>query len=143
MRRLTVLPIALAVLLAACAPKPAGTASGSETPKRQKRLKLERLPADAVLWEGELPEGVERTALLEKEGVLTRTKEPTGDTARWWPYSVDYWGLARTDLETLLEPHVGRTVRVSGHYKKIYSNGTWIYEVEPVKITALAEKAPG
>lgn len=138
MRRLALLPIALSALLVSCAPKPAGTAS--DPPKRPK---LERLPADALLWEGELPEGVDRAALLEKEGVLDRTKEPTEDTGRWWPYSVDYWGIARTDLATLLEPHVGRKVRVTGHYKKIYTDGTWIYEVEPVKITALAEKPPG
>jgi hypothetical protein len=134
MRRLALLPVALVVLLASCAPKPAGTTSGSP-----KRPKLESLPADAVLWEGELPAGVDRAALLDKEGVLTRTKEPTGDAARWWPYSLDYWALTRTDLETLLEPHVGRTVRVTGHFKKIYTDGTWIYEVDPVKITALAD----
>jgi hypothetical protein len=136
MRRHALPLVALLALLAACAPKPAGTAG--DTP-RKKRPPQERLPANAVLWEGELPEGVDRAALLDKDGVLTRTKEPTGDTVRWWPYSVDYWGLTRTDLETLLEPHVGRTVRVTGHYKKIYSGGTWIYEVDPVKITALAD----
>lgn len=138
MRRPALLPIALTALVA-CAPKP--TATASDPPERPK---LERLPADARLWEGELPEGVDRAALLDKEGVLTRTKEPTTeDTGRWWPYSVDYWGIARTDLGTLLEPHVGRKVRVTGHYKKIYTDGTWIYEVEPVTITALTEKAPG
>lgn len=142
MRRFVLVPMAAAALVAAaaCAPKPGATAGSAP-----KRLKLERLPADAVLWEGELPEGVERSALLEKDGVLSRTKEPAADedTVRWWPYSLDYWGLTRTDLETLLDPHVGRTVRVTGHFKKIYSDGAWIYEVDPVKITALADKPPG
>ena len=142
MRRVALLPIAFAALLSSCAPRSAATVEG-EAPARRPEPKLERLPADAVLWEGDLPEGVDRTALLEKEGVLTRTNKPSEEAGRWWPYSVDYWGLARTDLETLLEPHVGRTVRVAGHYKKIYGNGTWVYEVEPVKITALADKGPG
>jgi len=127
--------VAVAALTLSCAPKPSGP------PEAPKPPKLERLPANAVLWEGPMPDGVESTALLEKDGVLTKNKEPDEDVARWWPYAIDYWGIARTDLEPLLAPHVGRTIRVRGHYKKIYDHGTWVYEVEPVTITALADPA--
>ena len=134
MRRRLLLAIVLVgvTVCAACAPKPAVV----EEPKKPR---LEKFPADAVLWEGPMPDGVESLALLEKDGVLTKNREPDEDTARWWPYSMDQWGLARTDLDTLLGPHAGRTIRVKGHFKKIYDHGTWVYEVEPVKITALAD----
>lgn len=127
--------IACVVVACACAPKPVEITA--EKPARKPTL--ERLPADAVLWEGPTPPGVDEMALLEKDGILTKNKEPDEDSASYWPFAVDYWGLARTDLATLLEPHVGRTVRVRGHYKKIYDQGAWVYEVEPVTITALAE----
>lgn len=131
-RRLATVAIA-AAFLASCAPKPGAVVDQPKTPA------LERLPADAVLWEGAMPDGVDSTTLLEKDGVLTKNAEPAEDAARWWPYAIDYWALARTDLDTLLAPHVGRSIRVRGHYKKIYDHGTWIYEVEPVRITALAD----
>ena len=123
----------LAMLATSCAPKPGPVV---ESPK--KKPALERLPADAVLWEGPALEGVEPLALLEKDGVLTRNKDRE-DGGRFWPYAIDQWGLARSDLATLLGPHVGRTVRVKGHYKKTYADGTWFYEVEPIRITALAD----
>ena len=134
MRGVLLLPI-LALVLAACGPKTgAGTGTGADPV-------LEPLPADAVLWEGESPADVPASAILEKVGFLRRTKPPPTDVdrARWWPFSLDYWGVTRTDLETLLAPHVGRKVRVIGHYKKIYDDGEWIYEVDPVRIIALAD----
>lgn len=131
------LVLAAAVVLGACGPKPPGPAE----PAKPKLPALEPLPADALLWEGELPPGVDKSALLEKDGVLVRTPEPPpdADTVRTFPFSLDYWLIGRTDLETLLAPHVGRRVRVTGHFKKTWDDGTWSYEVAPVRIVALAD----
>jgi hypothetical protein len=30
-------------------------------------------------------------------------------------------------------------VRIEGHFKKTWNDGAWTYEVDPVKITALAD----
>ena len=134
----------LALLAAACASKaPPSPAPDATTPAPSPTAAtLERLPADALLWEGDVPAGVEASRILEKTGVLRRMPEPTGETvARWWPFAIDYWALRRTDLETLLAPHVGRTIRVTGHYTKTWDDGAWIHEVEPVKIVAVADPA--
>lgn len=130
--------LASVLLSSGCAAKldSSATAGGEKKPPKH-----EKLPADAVLWEGELGTPVDSTQLLEKDGILVRTKEPE-ETGRYWPFSMDYWGIARTDVETLLAPHVGRRIRVKGHFKKTYDDATWAYEVDPVKITALADE-PG
>jgi hypothetical protein len=125
--------VALSLAVTSCGPKLA-LLGASDPPKK---TKLEALPADAVLWQGDPVTPFDASATLVKEGVLVRTREPE-ETARYWPFSMDYWGISRTDLEPLLAPHVGRTIRVEGHFKKTYDEATWIYEVDPVKITALA-----
>lgn len=136
--------LAWLLLASACAPKagPAadGATSAPEATETPPPPKLERLPVDALLWEGPAPEGVEASQILDKTGTLTRMTAPKGEAvARWWPFAIDYWAIRRTDLEPLLAPHVGRTVRVTGHFVKIYDDGSWIYEVEPVKIVAVAD----
>lgn len=108
---------------------------GDGEPKKKK----DALPADAVLWQGEPMTPFDASSKLVKDGVLVRTKVPE-ETGRYWPFSMDYWGIVRSDLEELLAPHVGRRVRIEGHFKKIYDDATWVYEVDPVKITALADE---
>ena len=109
---------------------------GASEPKKKKK---DALPADAVLWTGEPMTPFDASSKLVKDGVLVRTKEPE-ETGRYWPFSMDYWGIVRSDLEELLAPHVGRRIRIEGHFKKIYDDATWVYEVDPVKITALADE---
>lgn len=131
---------ALVGVAAACGPKveTASSPGGSATAPRPSQR--DRLPADAVLWEGEALAGVDTSRILEKTGTLTRLAEPTeGAMVRWWPFAIDYWAIMRTDLELLLAPHVGRTIRVTGHFTKTYDDGNWIHEVAPVKIVAVAD----
>src|SRR5437762_2563223 len=72
----------------------------------------------------------------DREGILKKTPLPDSGEAQtgYWPWSMDYWGIMRTDLEELLKPYAGRTVRVEGEFRKIYAHDRYIYEVDPVRI---------
>lgn len=100
----------------------------------------DELPAKAtLLWKAEQPLDVPKDKILAKEGVLKKVAPPedVADSVRYYPYAIDYWGITRTDLAALLEKNVGKPVRVKGHYRKIFNDGTWTYEVDPVSIVLL------
>lgn len=130
--------LAVPVLLLAACPKPAPPASPSATP-----APAAHMPFEAKVWTVEKPLDVDRNSLLEKDGILKRPKPSTDDdSGRAWPFAIDYWGIARTDLEALLAPYVGRPVRIRGHFKKIDTHGQWTYEVEPESIVLLPDAPP-
>lgn len=129
MKRATLL---LVLLAAGCrhAPPHAAAPTPAATPAP--------MPFAAILWKVETPADGDRALRLdEKDGVLKRPE--LKDEGRTWPFSIDYWGIARTDVDALLAPYVGRRVRVRGIYKKIDVHGQWHYEVDPETITLLPD----
>lgn len=129
MKRATLLLVLLAAGCRHAAP-PAAAPLPATTPPP--------MPFAAVLWKAEKPAEDDRALRLdEKEGILKRPE--LKEEGRTWPFAIDYWGIARTDVDALLSPYVGRRIRVRGIYKKIDVHGQWRYEVEPETITLLPD----
>lgn len=124
-------------LLAGCGPRKAPsspTGGTAPTPPPSEHLAVE-----AVIWTAESSE-IDPHRILDKEGTLRRTAAPDPEAegqVKYWPFSLDYWGIMRTDLEDVLKPYIGRTVRVEGEFRKTYAHEKWLYEVDPVRITLL------
>jgi hypothetical protein len=117
-----------------CGPKP--VAASATGPAKTKPVSM---PIAVVVWRRETPFDAATAMKTEaKDGVLRRTKMPEDDSAgHVWPFSFEYWGIARSDLENLLGPYTGRPVRVHGIYKKISYHDTTAYEVDPDLIELL------
>lgn len=163
---LALVPLAV-VALAGCAPKAktdagasgapvtqqteeeraAAAAEATPTPESAQPAELvrgagESVPVETTLWTRSEPLAVDRFQILTKEGVLKKVAPPSSDAdqMRFFPFAMDYWGIVgSSELEAVLAPHVGRPVRIVGHFRKIYDSGNWFHDVEPQAIVLLPE----
>ncbi len=127
---------------------PSATPVPADTPSSSIHVEAvgeDELPDRAtLLWKADRPLDVDKSLLLVKEGTLKKVAPPQNtDTAtRYYPFAIDYWGITRTDLSPILEKNVGKPVRIKGHYRKIYDDGEWAYEVDPLSIVLLPAPLP-
>lgn len=119
---------------------PAGMAAATATPVLRRGSDV---PVDTVLWTRDTPLAAQDYEIVPKEGVLRKVAPPAtdADQTRYFPYALDYWGIVGSgDLGFALDPHLGREVRIEGHFRKVYDDGKWTYEVEPKRIVLLPAK---
>lgn len=120
-------------------PTPVATATPESTIAVE-AVSEDELPEKAtLLWKAERPLDVDKSKILVKDGVLKKVaaKENEENQTRHYPYAIDYWGITRADIAELLEKNVGKPIRLKGHYRKIWSDGSWTYEVDPYSIVLL------
>lgn len=101
------------------------------------------VPVETVLWTRDTPLAAQDYEIQPKEGVLRKVAAPAtdADQTRYFPYALDYWGIVGSaDLAAALDPHIGREMKIEGHFRKVYDDGKWTYEVEPKRIVLLPAK---